>query len=114
VWVADLAGLFRRHGLDAEVVSMSPATAIQAMLAGNAPVAPTGSGTVTAWVTGARELVFVGGGVSRAVFKIVGRPDITRVEDLRGKALANTAPTSSGTLAMFETLRRFGLEPERD
>src|SRR3954454_13186081 len=43
VWVADLAGLFQRHGLDAEVVSMSPATAIQAMLAGNAPVAPTGS-----------------------------------------------------------------------
>ncbi len=114
VWVAAAAGLFRRHGLDAEVVNVSPATAIQAMLAGSAPVAPTGSGTVTAWVTGARDLVFVGGGVDRAVFKIVGRPDVASVEDLRGKALANTAPTSSGTLAMFETLRRYGLEPDRD
>lgn len=114
VWVAAQAGLFRRHGLDAEVVNVSPATAIQAMLAGGAPITPTGSGTVTAWVTGATDLVFVGGGVSRAVFKVMGRPDVASVQELRGKSLANTAPTSSGTLAMFETLRRFGLEPERD
>jgi NitT/TauT family transport system substrate-binding protein len=114
VWVADQAGLFRRHGLDAEVVNVSPATALQSMLAGGAPVTPTGSGTVTAWVTGATDLVFVGGGVSRAVFKVMSRPEVASVQDLRGKALANTAPTSSGTLAMFETLRRFGLEPERD
>ncbi len=114
VWVAAQAGLFRRYGLDAEVVTVSPATAIQAILAGGAPITPTGSGTVTAWVRGARDLVFVGGGVDRAVFKVMSRPDITSVEGLRGKALANTAPTSSGTLAMFETLRRFGLEPDRD
>jgi NitT/TauT family transport system substrate-binding protein len=114
VWVADQAGVFRRHGLDAEVASVSPATAVQAMLAGSAPITPTGSGTVSAWLTGATDLVFVGGGVSRAVFKIVARPDVATVQDLRGKALANTAPTSSGTLAMFETLRRFGLEPDHD
>ncbi len=114
VWVAAQAGLFRRYGLDAEVVAVSPATAIQALLAGSAPITPSGSGTVSAWLNGATDLVFVGGGVSRAVFKVMSRPDITSVPELRGKALANTAPSSSGTLAMFETLRRFGLEPDRD
>ena len=44
----------------------------------------------------------------------MGRPDITAIQELRGKTLGNTAPTSSGTLAMFETLRRFGLEVDRD
>jgi ABC-type nitrate/sulfonate/bicarbonate transport system substrate-binding protein len=58
--------------------------------------------------------VFVAGGVNRAVFKVMSRPDIASVQDLRGRMLGNTAPTSSGTLALFETLRRFGLEPNRD
>jgi NitT/TauT family transport system substrate-binding protein len=114
VWVAAQAGLFRRHGIDAEIVTVSPATAIQAILAGSAPITPTGSGTVSAWVSGATDLVFVGGGVNRAVFKVMGRPDVGTVAALRGKTLGNTAPSSSGTLAMFETLRRFGLEVDRD
>jgi ABC-type nitrate/sulfonate/bicarbonate transport system substrate-binding protein len=84
------------------------------MLAGSAPITPNGSGTVTAWLGGATDLVFVGGGVDRAVFKVMSRPDVTTVQELRGKTLGNTAPTSSGTLAMFETLRRFGLEVDRD
>jgi ABC-type nitrate/sulfonate/bicarbonate transport system substrate-binding protein len=114
VWVAARAGLFRRHGIDAELATVSPATAIQAILGGSALITPTGTATVGAWVGGAHDLVFVAGGVSRAVFKVVARPEITSVQELRGKLLGNTAPTSSGTLAMFETLRRFGLVPERD
>src|SRR3954452_16790894 len=114
VWVAAQAGLFRQHGLDAELVTVSPATAVQAMLAGSAPITASGSGTVTAWLSGATDLVFVGGGVNRAVFKVMSRPDVTTVQELRGKTLGNTAPTSSGTLSMFETLRRFGLEVDRD
>lgn len=114
VWVAAQAGLFERHGIAAEATAVSPAAATQAVIGGDTPLAITGASTVTAFVSGATELVFVGGGVNKAVFKVMGRPDVASVQELRGRRVGNTTASSSGTFALFETLRRFGLDPERD
>jgi ABC-type nitrate/sulfonate/bicarbonate transport system substrate-binding protein len=107
-------GLFRRQGLEVELNGMAPAAATQALSAGSVPIAVTGGSTVTAWVGGATNLVFIAGLSNKAVFKIMGRPEIGRLEDLRGKAVGSTTAGSGATLALFETLRRFGLQPDRD
>lgn len=114
VWVAVDQGFFAEQGLDVEVNAMAPATASQAITSGSAPLGITGGSTVTAWIGGASELVFVAGLLNKAVFEVLGGPEIASVEDLRGKTVASTTPGSGASIALYETLRRLKLEPERD
>jgi ABC-type nitrate/sulfonate/bicarbonate transport system substrate-binding protein len=113
-WVAAEQGLFRRHGLDVTLVNLPPSTATQALQSGSVPVAATGGSTVTAYVGGATDLVYVAGVSNKAPYRVVARPEITRMEDLRGKAIA---VTRAGTVTDFgarTALLRYGLRPELD
>jgi NitT/TauT family transport system substrate-binding protein len=113
-WVAAEQGLFRRHGLDVTLVNLPPSTATQALQSGSVPVAATGGSTVTAYVGGATDLVYVAGVSNKAPYRVVVRPDILRMEDLRGKSVGLGAPGASPAVAMAELVRRNGLEPDRD
>jgi ABC-type nitrate/sulfonate/bicarbonate transport system substrate-binding protein len=42
------------------------------------------------------------------------KPDILRMEDLRGKSVGLATPGSSPAVAMAELVRRHGMEPDRD
>lgn len=113
-WLAEDQGIFRRYGLEPTLVQLPPATAAQALSAGSAPVAAAGGSVVSAWVGGATDLVFIAGNSNTAPYRVIVRPDITRMEELRGKSIGLTTPGASPTVAMAEVLRRYGLEPERD
>jgi NitT/TauT family transport system substrate-binding protein len=114
LWVARDYGLFRRQGLDVELTSMSPAAANQALAAGSVPMTVTGGSSVSAYLAGNTEIVFIAGLMNRAHFKVMGRPEIARIEDLRGKSAGSSTAGSGASMALFESLRRFGLEPDRD
>lgn len=114
LWVAVEQGLFLRYGLDVTLVNLPPATATQALTAGSVPVAATGGSTTTAFVGGARELVYIGGVSNKAPYRVVVRPDILTMDDLRGKAIGLATPGSSPAVAMAEVVRRYGMEPDRD
>lgn len=114
LWVGVDYGIFARHGLDVEPVASSPTQASQTLASGGADLAVVGGSAVSAWVGGATDLVFVGGLANKAVFKVLGRPEVARMDDLRGLAVGSTSPGSGATLALFETLRRFSIEPTRD
>jgi NitT/TauT family transport system substrate-binding protein len=113
-WLAEEHGIFRRHGLEPTLVQLPPATAAQALSAGSAPVAAAGGSVVSAWVGGATDLVFIAGNSNKAPYRVIVRPDVTRMDDLRGKSVGLTTPGASPTVAMAEVLRRYGLEPDRD
>jgi ABC-type nitrate/sulfonate/bicarbonate transport system substrate-binding protein len=112
-WVAQEQGIFQRYGLDPTLVQLPPATAAQALSAGSAPIAAAGGSVVSAWVGGSTDLVFVAGNSNKAPYRVIVRPDIQRMEDLRGKAVGLTTPGASPSVAMIEVLRRYGLE-DRD
>jgi NitT/TauT family transport system substrate-binding protein len=113
-WVAAEQGLFSRQGLEVDLPYMPPATATQALSAGSVPIAAVGGSTVTAWVGGSTELVYVAGVSNKAPYRVVARPEITRMEDLRGKSVALTTPGASPSVLTIEVLRRYGLEADRD
>ncbi len=114
LWLGVDQGMFARYGLTVQLIDMAPATASQALSSGGAPVGMTGGSGVTAWLGGARNLVFVAGLINRALFKVVARPEIARFDDLRGRTVGGTTAGSAATTAMQEMLRRNGLEPGRD
>ncbi len=114
-WIAKEAGIFRRRGLDIEIVYIAsgPRT-IQTLISGGVDVAAIGGGSgIDAKMAGA-DTVFVATAVNRVLLYMVAAPEIRRIEDLRGKSIG---ATRAGTLTDFFTryyLRQAGLVPDRD
>ena len=114
-WITKEAGLFRRHGLDVEIVYIaSGPRVIQTLIAGGIDIAAIGGGaSIDAKLAGA-DTVFVATAVNRVLLYMVAAPDIQRIEDLRGKSIGGTR---IGTLTDFFSryyLRQAGLVPDRD
>lgn len=68
---------------------------------------------VNASLAGA-NLVIIAGTVNVLVYGMYSQPNIARVEDLRGKTVAVTRFGSVTDFAVRYTLRKYGLEPEKD
>ncbi len=111
-WVAHEAGIFKKNGLDVELLHIpSSSRAIQAMLAGEIAISyGDGRNTVQANLTGA-NLALVAGTSNRLVFSFMARPEIKTVVALRGKKIGITRIGSSTHTAALYALNRAGLKP---
>ncbi len=116
--IAVSQGLYKKHGLDVEIIKTNTTAAVQAMLAGKMHMS-TGSGAaafVTATLEGApQQFVVVGSWVNVFPYKIMAHKGIKKIEDLKGKTGHVGAPF--GTIP--DTALRFGLtrlkiDPEKD
>ena len=111
LWFTKEAGVFERHGLDVHLNYVASGTkVVQAMLAGEFPLAFAGSAVVLAALVGG-DVVFVGGTVNVPAFYLLVTPEIKKFEDLRGKVLGVTRFGASTDFALRAALRRWGLEP---
>ena len=115
LWVAQEAGLFRKHGLDTRLVYIAGGSrVIQSMLGGDVQIAAAApSAAVDAGLSGG-DLVTVAGMVNIAAFYLVVRPEIKSLQDLRGRPVGVTRYGASTDFAMRYLLRKSGLEPDKD
>jgi len=114
-WVAKDAGYFDREELDVNLVYIQSAgTAIQAMLAGEAPIVLAGGEPVIESGLKGGDAVFIGGISIVPAVHFMAMPEIRSVQDLRGKPVGVTRFGSSTDYAMRQVLRRSGLEPVKD
>jgi ABC-type nitrate/sulfonate/bicarbonate transport system substrate-binding protein len=113
LWLTHEQGIFRKHGLDSNLVYIrSGTTATQALLAGEIQfnhVSP--APTMTAWAQGA-DMVWIGTTVHQMVFTLVTDGSITKGSDLKGKKIGITRIGSASELAVRESLEHFGLNPK--
>lgn len=79
--------MFRKYDLDFQLVYISSAPIVTAaLLGGDAQVAVSGGeAIVRAHAQGATDLVFVGSAKNTLTHSILGKPEIKRPEDLKGK-----------------------------
>jgi NitT/TauT family transport system substrate-binding protein len=112
-WIAEEAGLFRKYDLDFQLVYISSAPIVTAaMLGGDAQVAISGGeAIVRAYAQGATDLVFVGSAKNTLTHSIVGKPEIKRPEDLKGKKLGLSRLGSNSHYFIIQALRKSGVEP---
>lgn len=115
-WIAQEAGLFRKHNLDFQLVYIpSSGVATAALLGGDVEIALAGGvGTVRAFAQGATELVFIGGFKNALTHSIVAKPDMSKPEDLKGKKVGITRLGSNSHYFAVQALRRMGLDASRD
>jgi ABC-type nitrate/sulfonate/bicarbonate transport system substrate-binding protein len=113
IWVAKDAGLFRRYGLDAEIVFFRGGQlATQALVAGDPPIVNIGT-VVQAGLQG-HDVVLIASSESAYNYSIVSRPGISKVEQLKGKRLGISGFGSASYNAALILFRKFGLEPSKD
>jgi NitT/TauT family transport system substrate-binding protein len=111
--VAQEEGLFRKNGLEVELVHIaSTSRAIQTMLAGElAYTYMDGRNSVQAALKGA-DVVILAGVANRLVFSFMARPEIKSFNDLKGKKIGITRLGSSTHSVTLWVMNKVGLKPE--
>ena len=113
IWIAKDAGLFRKHGLDAEIVFFRGGQmATQALVAGDPPIVNIGT-VVQAGLQG-HDVVLIASSENAYNYSVVARPGISRVEHLKGKRLGVSGFGSASHNASLILLKKFHLEPNKD
>jgi NitT/TauT family transport system substrate-binding protein len=113
IWVAKEAGLFRKYGLDAEVIFFrGGGMATQALVAGDPPIVNIGT-VVLAGLQG-YDVVLIGSSESTYNYSVVARPATTKLEQLKGKRLGVSGFGSASHTAALILLKKFNLEPNKD
>lgn len=112
-WVAREEGLFKKNGLEVELVHIpSTSRAIQTLLAGElAYTYMDGRTAVQATLKGA-DAAIIAGVANRLVFSFMARPEIKSFNDLKGKKIGITRLGSSTHSVTLWVMNRFGLKPE--
>jgi ABC-type nitrate/sulfonate/bicarbonate transport system substrate-binding protein len=115
--VAQETGIFRKHGLDAQVVLVSGSPRnVQSLIAGNFDYTMAGvTPLVRARLSGA-DPVILAAIANYSNQKIIIAPHVTarKVEDLRGKIVGVTQYGSEGDTFLRIALRNAGLRPDGD
>jgi NitT/TauT family transport system substrate-binding protein len=113
IWVTQEAGLFKKHGLNGELVMISGASqSMQAMLANETQVANTsGSAPVQAKIQGA-DAVIIATSYDLIPYGVVVHKDIRTPADLKGKRIAISRFGGITELAVKLAVEKFGLSPK--
>jgi len=114
-WVAYDGELFKKYGLDVDLVLIrSAATITAALLAGEAPMIQLGgNGTIQAALQGA-DCVNVLTLVPLIPQSVVVTPNIKTSEDLKGKRIGVSRFGALSDLVVRRYLRKLGLDPVKD
>ena len=113
IWVAKEAGLFKKYGLDAEIIFFRGGqTATQALVAGDPPIVNIGT-VVQAGLQG-HDVVLIASSENAYNYSVVARPGITKIEQLKGKRLGVSGFGSASHNASLILFKKFNLEPNKD
>ena len=114
LWIAKEQGIFRKYGIDAELVFIIAGRAMQAMLAGQVPVGLVGGTHVVNANTGGGDFTMILGLENRLDYLFLAKATIKSAEDLKGKKVGIGTPAGSASLATYVSLDHLGLVPRRD
>jgi ABC-type nitrate/sulfonate/bicarbonate transport system substrate-binding protein len=113
IWVAKDANLFKKHGLDTEVIFFRGGQmATQALVAGDPPIVNIGT-VVQAGLQG-HDVVLIASSESAYNYSVIGRPGIAKIEQLKGKRLGVSGFGSASHNAALILFKKFNLEPNKD
>ena len=113
IWVAKDAGLFKKYGLDAEVIFFRGGQmATQALVAGDPPIVNIGT-VVQAGLQG-HDVVLIASSESAYNYSVVAKAGISKLEQLKGKRLGVSGFGSASHNAALILFKKFNLEPNKD
>jgi NitT/TauT family transport system substrate-binding protein len=106
-------GFFRSHGLNGELIVMRPSISLQTLMGGDLDFSTALSSGARASVSGLPLRIVMALTVGQD-FSLVVRPEIRRMEDLKGRTLAVSGVGEFTDTGARLVLKKYGLVPEVD
>jgi NitT/TauT family transport system substrate-binding protein len=115
LWIAYEAGLFRKQGLDAQIVFVEGgSSAVQTLTFGDVAFAQmAGAAPLQSNLKGS-DVVMIAGLLNTMPFQFIVAKNIKRPEQLKGKAVAVSRFGSGSDFATRYALEKYGLVPDKD
>jgi ABC-type nitrate/sulfonate/bicarbonate transport system substrate-binding protein len=114
VWFAREAGFFERNGIAAELIYVDSAPAVQALTAGQAPMASMSGGLAVGPYLNGLDVVMLAGWSNLLSYQLITRPEIRKPEDLRGKVIGIGRFGAAADWGLRLILQRLGIHETRD
>ncbi len=108
-WAAKERGFYRKHGLDAEIITMRPPLTIGALQAGEIDYA-FGASTISRGSISGAPVRLVSLSLRTSFHTLVARPQFKSIADLKGKNIAVTIGAADD-FVVRHLIRRAGLDP---
>src|SRR5919109_2125497 len=115
VWVAEEKGLFKKHGIDVEVIVIGGggARVISSLIAGEIQFSVGGGeGSIRSQLKGVENII-VASTLTKGLQRILARPEIKTHQDLKGKRVGITQFGSAGHLVLVLMLKKWNLRPDQ-
>jgi len=115
VWIAKEAGLFEKYGVDVVPIYFSGGRPLmQALIAGDIQLAATGGITSIRAIVAGAELIIIAGYMNKLTYTFFTSKDITRAEQLKGKAVAISGFGTTSHAVTVLALKKLGLVPVKE
>ena len=113
LWIARDAGLFEKNGLRADVTYIrSGSTMAQTLVSGDIQMSQMGGPAMLAAGVAGMDVTFVAVALNTTPIVLMGT--VSKVEDLKGKAVGVTRYGSNTDISARFAIRKAGLQPEKD
>jgi NitT/TauT family transport system substrate-binding protein len=113
LWIARDAGLFEKNGLRTDVAYIrSGSTMAQTLVSGDIQMSQMGGPAMLAAGVAGMDVTFVAVALNTTPIVLMG--SVSKIEDLKGKAVGVTRYGSNTDISARFAIRKAGLQPEKD
>ena len=115
IWAAEEKGLFRKHGVDVEVIFIGGggARVVSSLLAGDINFSVGGGeGSIRSQMRGA-ETVIASSTLTKGLQRILAKPEIKTYQDLKGRKIGITQFGSAAHLVLVLMLKKWNMRPDQ-
>jgi NitT/TauT family transport system substrate-binding protein len=113
-WIPKEAGIYKKYGLDVNLIYVVGAQAIATLISGDTHIGQgSGAAAVLSRLSGS-NVTIIGTPVNVIQMSLVTTPDISRPQDLKGRTLGVSRFGSLTDLGLRKAVSEFGLDPAND
>jgi NitT/TauT family transport system substrate-binding protein len=113
IWVAEERGLFKKYGLEAEVILVGGASAagVGSLIAGDIHFLIGGGGAVVNAALSGADAIMIGSVVNKGIQRVMARSELKSPEDLKSKRIGVTRFGASSHMVLQMMLRQWRMAP---
>ena len=114
IWAPKEAGIYRKYGLDVNIIYVAGSQAITTLISGDAQIAQAGGAAGILSRLAGSEVKLVGATINVIPMSLVTTADINSPQDLKGKTFGVTRFGSLTDLGLQRAISEWGLDPAKD
>ncbi len=114
LWVTKEAGIFEKNDLEVEALYLESALVQKALIAGDIQFAEMTGALMSAPRLQGADLVMLAGFQNRLLYRLIVRPEIGTVSDLKGKRVGVSRFGAGADQSTRLLLSKLGLDPQKD